>query len=127
MKKCEPRPAFKKCPHLGTRIKALLPHVPRLQCGARDMPDFGGLTLRAPLSLESAILIEQCGASAPLPSLLTISMAQLHGMHYSAHGYLLPKLIPCEKWMAKDGEVATAFQALAVWSSPEASSLTRWP
>jgi len=35
-------------------------------------------------------------------------------MDYSAHSYLLPKLMPCEKWMAKDGEVAPPFQSLCV-------------
>ena len=38
-------------------------------------------------------------------------------MDDSAHSYLLPKLMPCEKWMAKDGEVAIpSLQALSVWS-----------
>jgi hypothetical protein len=42
----EPRTAFKKCSHLGTRIKALLPHMPRLQGGARNIQDFGSLIVQ---------------------------------------------------------------------------------
>ena len=78
------------------------------------MQRFGGLPLGDTFSLQDAILVEQSGASSALPPRLAIRIATLHGMHYSAHSsILLPKLIPYEKGMAKDGEVATSFQVLS--------------
>jgi hypothetical protein len=89
-----------------------------------DIKPLGGLPLGDPLGAQVAILVKQFGASVPIPSLLAISIATVCVMDYSAHSYLLPKLIPCEKWMAKDGEVATALQVLSGLSRPfsEASS-----
>jgi hypothetical protein len=76
------------------------------------MEHFGSLTLRDPRGLQGAILVEQCGASAPFPSLLTIHIATLYGRDYSVHSYLLlPKRMPCEKWRAKDGEGAPSLQS----------------
>ncbi|SRR6266567_782824 len=49
--------------------------------------------------------LSKCGASAPIPALLAIHIATLCVMAYSAHSSLLPKLMPCEKWMAKEGMV----------------------
>ena len=57
---------------------------------------------------------KQFGTPHPLPALLTIGIATLSIMDYSAHSYLLPKLMPCEKWMAKDGEIAPWLQSLSV-------------
>ena len=66
------------------------------------------------MSLQITVLVKQFGTPHPLPALLTSSIATLCIMDYSAHSYLLPKLMPCEKWMAKDGEVATRLQPLCV-------------
>ena len=49
--------------------------------------------------------LSKCGASAPIPALLVIHITALCVMDYSAHSYLLLKLMPCEKWMAKEGMV----------------------
>ena len=46
-------------------------------------------------ALGVAVLVKPCGASAPIPSPLVISIAPLCVMDYSTHSYLLPKLIPC--------------------------------
>ena len=73
-----------------TRIKTLLPHVPRLQRGARNLQRFGGLTLGDPLGLQSAILVEQGSAVGAIPSLMTIILALVPILEYSAHSDLLP-------------------------------------
>jgi hypothetical protein len=95
-----------------------------LQRGTGDIKPLGGLTLRDPLGAQVAILVKQLGASVPIPSLLAISLVTVCVMDYSAHSYLLPKLIPCEKWMAKDGEVATALQVLSALSRPFSEALS---
>src|SRR5215475_911156 len=125
VEKCETGAAFKTCHPLGTRIQTLLPHVPRLPRGARNKECFGGLPLRESLGVQGTLLVEQGSASRSLPSLLAIRIATWHGMHYSAHSYLLlPKLMPCEKWMAKDGEVAPSFPYLAILRLAFARSLS---
>ena len=83
-------------------------------CDVGNIKCFGCLTLGQPLGLEGALRLEECGTSEALPALLALSLATWCVMDYSAHNYLLPKLRPCEKWMAKDGEGATEFQILTV-------------
>ena len=95
MQERETGTAFKKCHHLGTRIKTLLPHVPCLQRGARDMQYFGGLPLGDPLGLQGVILVEQGGTLGALPSLIAIPMAPLLVINKRSHRSLLRILFPC--------------------------------
>src|SRR5262249_24572862 len=77
------------------------------------------------LGVQGTLLVEQGSASRSLPSLLAIRIATLHGMHYSAHSsLLLPKLMPCAKGLAKDGEGAPSFQYLSVLRLAFARSLS---
>jgi hypothetical protein len=85
-----------------------------LECLFHLRDSLGGLTLGYPLGLQGAILLKQISALEPRPSLRTLCLATLFGMDYSAHKLPpLPKPLPCEKWRAKDGEVATWLQARA--------------
>src|SRR5262244_112453 len=77
MEKGKPRHALKKRDDLGTGIKPILPHAPRLQRGAGNVEPIGGLTLGEPSGWQVAILLKECSASASLPSLVTITMALL--------------------------------------------------
>ena len=124
MEEGKPGNTCEKFHHTGTGIKRILPRSPRLQRRAGNVKHLGGLTLGYPLSLSVAIRVEPLSALGAIPSLLALSLVTLCVMDDSAHSYLLPKRMPCEKWMAKDGEVATSFQALSVLSYPfsEASS-----
>src|SRR4026209_1400754 len=87
--------AFKKGHSRGTRIKTLLPHVPRVQRGTWDMQRLSGLTLGDPLSLQSAILVKQCSAVGALPPLTVIFMAPLLGINERSHRPRLSTPILC--------------------------------
>ena len=114
MQEGEPRNTLEKRYDRRTRVEALLIRPPRLKRAAGHIKHFGRLTLGDTLGLESAIRLKQVSAFEAIPALVAITIATLCVMDYSAHSYLLPKLMPCEKWMAKAGEVATALQARAV-------------
>src|SRR5262245_41481538 len=114
MEEGETGDALKALAHLGAGIQPRLPSAPRWPRSAGDPDRLGCLTLREPLGLQIAVLVKQFGASDPIPSLCAISIVTLCVMDDSAHSYLLPKLMPCEKWMAQDGEVATQLQSLPV-------------
>jgi hypothetical protein len=53
------------------------------------MPHVGGSTWGYALGLQVALLVKQCGAPEPIPSLLALCIASLFVMDYSSHGYLL--------------------------------------
>src|SRR5215510_13844432 len=94
MEEGKPRNALKKPDDMRTRIEPTLPHAPRLQRGSGDMQHLGSLTLGDPLGLQVVILVQQFGASDPIPSLLALYIATLFVMDYSSHSYLLYRS-PC--------------------------------
>lgn len=85
----EARNALKELDHLRTGIKLILPRTPCLQRSAGNLKPLGALTLGKTLGLQDAILLEECSASAPLPSSVTVKSAPWWRIVYSAHRSLL--------------------------------------
>src|SRR5512134_771544 len=80
---------LKKLDDVGTRIESILPCAPGLQGRTGHIKRFGGLTLGQPLGLQGAILLEECGASDAIPTLVTTHIVTVFVIDYSAHSYLL--------------------------------------
>jgi hypothetical protein len=79
----------------------------------KNVKHFGGLTLGYSLISSVAIHVEPLSAFDTIPPLVALSLATLYAMYYNAHNYFLPKPMPYEKWITKDGEIATEFQVLS--------------
>ena len=101
---------LKKLGDIGTHIEPILPSPPGLKCGTGNVEHFGCLTLGQPLSLQSTILLEECGASEAIPALVTIKIAALLIIDYCTHSSLLSQPLSYWNGMAKDGEVAPLLQ-----------------
>lgn len=89
-----------------------MPPKPRMrQCKRSKKPKpFPGLTRKPSCAAcEQAIEVPRLQPSPPPPPTVTSTRGR---RRHSTHSYLLSKPIPCEKWMAKDGEVAILFQDL---------------
>ena len=129
MQEGKPRRTVKKRHDRRTRVKVLLVCPPRLQRAAGHVQHLGRLALGDPRREEGEIPVAPLSALHAIPALRALSLATLCVLGYSAHSYLLPQLIPCEQWIAQDGEVAPSLQALSVVSYPgaETSISARWP
>jgi hypothetical protein len=110
----------------GTGIKAVVLHVPCLQGATGDVQPLGRLALGEPLGVSLAIACKQLRALEARPTLMAIMIATVLCLAYRCHRLpLFPKSLPCEKWRAKDGEVAPWLPSLSVSSQVFARSSSR--
>src|SRR5215831_16332620 len=118
MQEGEPGDTVKKGPHLGAGIEAVLVRPPRLERTAGHGQHLGRSALGDPLGVQFPIACKQVSALEARPALVAIMIALVLCLDYRCHRLPpLPKPLPCEKWRAKDGEVAPWLQSLSV-SSP---------
>src|SRR5919198_2802682 len=118
MQESQTRDAMKKCDDSGALIKGLLIRQPGLQGTAGHVQHLGGLALGETLGVQVTISFKQVSAFEARPALVAIMLATVLFLDYRCHRLPpLPKPLPCEKWRAKDGEVAPWLQSLSV-SSP---------
>jgi len=94
----------------GMFVKTFLIRPPSLKCAARNLKCLGRLTQREPLDLQSAILVEEVSTLGAIPAWGAILMALCFGLDDGSHCDLLVLILRLCLDMAKDGEVAYAFQ-----------------
>src|SRR4029453_602169 len=107
MQEGEPGDAVKKGHNRGTRIEAFRIRAPCLKRATRNVKHLGGLTLGNPLGVQLAISFKEVSAFEASPALVALIIATLLCLDYRYHSYLPTEALPCAKWRAKDGEVAT--------------------
>jgi len=94
----------------GMFVKTFLIRPPGLKRATRNLKGLGRLTQREPLGLQSAILIEEVSALGAIPAWGAILIALCFGLDNGSHCDLLVLILRLCIDMAKDGEVAYAFQ-----------------